>query len=144
MITTKTLIAGALGAALLAAPVRADIWWETDMGTLYWESTVDTYSVFQFFIASSSDIDPTFKIFVDGTSQLHTLDELSGKTFGGIWYDYEDGDCGLAARDPNGQTARNWGLVTITFGAGGDNFSAVLKDCATHDVAHRLTGTPGL
>ncbi len=60
------------------------------MGILNWETTVDTYCVFQFLSECSSNLDPTFTIFVDGTSQVHTLEELSGKTCGGIWFDNED------------------------------------------------------
>lgn len=143
MISPKTLLTALTGAVILATPARADIWWETDLGTLYWETTVDSYSVFQLFIESSTDLDPTFKIFVDGTSQLNTLEDLAGRTFGGIWYDYEDGTCPLAASDPYGTVAPGWGLVTIAFDADPEYFSMVLKDCATHQPVQTVAGSPG-
>lgn len=143
MFRPKRVLVGLAVPVLLAAPANADIWWETNWGTLYWETTVDTYSVFQFFLGNSTELDPSFKIFVDGTSQMNTLDELAGKTFGGIWYDYENGGCGFDAWDPYAQRAPSWGQVTITFSQDPNYFSAVFKDCSSHEVYDRVNGSPG-
>ena len=129
-----------------AVPAFADIWWETSEGTLYWEDTVDTFSVFKFFKEGTNEIDHTAAIFVDGTSTYNYTDDLGGRTFGGLWFFYGEARerCGGMGVDPYGNSAAIWGTVTMTFEPGGNNFSAAFKKCGTQEVIDTLIGTPGL
>ena len=135
-------------ALLIAAPASADIWWETDDGTLYWDENVGTFSVFKFFFGNTNQINDNYAFFVDGAGGFNYTDQLGGRTFGGQWYVYgtfadSSGGCGLMAVDPKGQSAQYWGSLTITFEPGGEYFVAQIKHCATQDVIDVTTGTPG-
>jgi len=147
MFSNKIIASATLATAMMvAAPTMADIWWETNEGTLYWEDTVSTFSVFKFFKEGTNDLDHTAAIFVDGTSTYNYTQDLGGRTFGGIWFFYGESSesCGATGVDPYGNSSSIWGTLTMTFEPGGENFSADFKKCATQEVLDTLIGTPGL
>ena len=144
MTSKTTLTALTLALALpFAGAASADIWWETEQGTLYWEDSVDTYSVFKFFVGESTEISNDVALFIDGTSHMNTLEELAGGTYAGLWFDYTSEDCGLEATDPYYGTAQSWGTLTITFMEDAGYFTADIKGCADQEVLATLNGTPG-
>jgi hypothetical protein len=138
---------GLAAAVSLSSPAAADVWWETENGTLYWDGTVDDYGVFRYMLRDQNNaMDKNSAFFIDGLGPLYTSGgSMTGK-YEGLWFKYggRRKTCDFEVEDPNGVTTNSWGSLSIEFKADENYFTLKLADCEHSEISNTLNGTPGL
>ena len=141
--------AGAAGVALVSmvavtTPAAADIWWETELGTLYWEDVVKNNGVFKF-LDEQNEIKDSLGFFIDGLASQYSNVGVKPGTYRGTWYLYgkAEAECRWRTTDPYGKRASYWGTLSITFHQDYNYFTADLSACNGRTKDFKLNGTPG-
>lgn len=123
-------------------PAAADIGWETEEGTLYWEGIAGDNAVFMF-LDKNNQLKPSVAIFIEELGkQYSTVGIIPGAYFG-TWFEYTGGEdtCGSSQSDPNGKQAPYWGGFRITFKEDYSYFTAELNECGGRET-ETLNGKP--
>lgn len=130
--------------AAFASPATADVWWETELGTLYWEDVVKGNGVFKF-LDEKNEIKETLGFFIDGLASQYSSVGVKPGTYQGTWYLYEksQAECRWRSTDPYGKKASYWGTLSITFHQDYNYFTAHMSACNGRSKDFTLNGTPG-
>lgn len=129
----------------LASPAAADIWWETELGTLNWEDVVKSNGVFKS-LDEDNQIKETMGFFIDGLASQFSSVGVKPGTYQGtrFLYDKAEAECRWRSTDPYGKKASYWGTLSITFPQDYNYFTAHMSACNSQTKEFTLNGTPGL
>ena len=101
----KTVFATAL--ALIASPLMADEYWETELGRIIYEADVEDQAILSFPTDSGVPL-MTYFPGLAGNYQYRNVHH-------GIWIMPGKGDCPTEMTGIDGTTGSNWGRVVIGF-----------------------------
>ncbi len=135
--------AGFAAALAISTPASADFWWETEMGTLYFDGASGNYGVFRFLNKETGQTLPGMALFLNGVGPQYSSTGVQPGTYDAQWFDYNGDDCEYEAVDPDGKAAGEWGTMSFTVHDDRNYFTAEVYNCADQTPVATFKGTPG-